>query len=153
MENSRMPDTSTRRRAFAGVIPTLAAAGGLLAGAAALPTPAAAADDWCDIDPPVIVKTPRGRLVTVFANIGAKGLTPALLAELSRITYTVTSTNGGKATKVDMYVTVPRTLLLFGTAPARVKVTSLALGLGTFYGSGTGVSGTPMHVSFVLPVA
>jgi hypothetical protein len=118
--------------------------------AAAAPA-AEAADEWCDTDPPVLIKTPKGRLVTVYALIGAQGLTTALLNDLAKISYTAAPASGG--TLVAMTVTVRRTLLTGANVATRVTVSSGLLGLGTFYGSATGTAGVPMTVTFVLPVA
>ena len=87
----------------------MAAAAFAAAPAAALAAPMAAqaADEWCDIDPPVIVRTPKGRLVTVYALIGAKGgLLASLLNELAAISYTVAPANNGTATLVTLSATV-----------------------------------------------
>ncbi len=119
--------------------------------ALAVPIAAQAADEWCDIDPPVIINTPKGNLVTVYDLISAKGLTASLLNELAVIDVAVQPANDGTATLVNMSVTVRRTLLT-GSTPTKVSVTSGLWGTGTVYGSATGTAGTPMPVQFLLPV-
>jgi hypothetical protein len=109
-----------------------------------------AGEEWCDIDPPVVIVTPQGHLATVYANIGSQGLLPSLLNELSQISYTVAPANGGTATQVTLTVTVRKTLLTGSSTPTRVKVSSLLLGLGNVYGSANGTVGKPMTVKFLI---
>src|SRR5919108_1929070 len=72
---------------------------------AALAPTAGATEQWCEDDPLVIIVTPRGHLVPVYANNGANGLEhlPALLA--ARIDYIAQPAADG--TLVSMDVTVP----------------------------------------------
>ena len=143
-----------RRLFHTEIIKGMGTAAATAAGVAVLlrAAPAAeAADEWCDIDPPVIIRTPKGRLVTVYALIGAQGLLAALLNELAAVSYTVASANNGTATLVTLKATVHKTLLT-GSCPTRVKVTSGLLGLGTSYGEATGTAGTSMTVKFLLNV-
>ena len=144
---------ATIKRTLLGILTAFllaAPAGGLLPVA----TTVHAAAEWCDVDPPVLIVTPQGRVVTVYALIGAQKLTTSLLTELSKISYTVAPANNGAATQVTLTVTVNKLLLLApaGT-PTRLTVSSSLWGSGTTYGTATGAVGSPMTVTFLLPVA
>ena len=115
------------------------------------PAPAAAMEEWCDVDPPVAITTPAGNTVVVYALIGAQNLTAAALSEASQVSYTVAPANGGTATQVALSVTVRQLPTVPAGTPTRVKVTDLPWGNGNVYGTGTGTVGAPISVTFVLP--
>jgi hypothetical protein len=110
-------------------------------------------DEWCDTDPLLLVITPQGNIVPLFYMTGVQaplqvGL--ALLGLLS-MSYTAVPAQGG-GTQVAVNVTVPNGLL--GTRyPARLKVSTGALGTGTVYGTDTGLTGETLTVQFHLSVS
>ena len=116
---------------------------------AALAPSAGATEQWCEDDPLVIVRTPRGNLVPVYVNNGAKGLEhlPAVLA--ARIRYTAQPAIGG--TLVSMDVTIPDDWFddHFDT---RTAVTTGPANTGTRLAAASGYSGEAMRVQFKLKV-
>ena len=117
----------------------------------AAPTPALASDTWCDVDPVQLVITSGGRLVPIFVTNGAPSLLYAPQLLLAHISHSTESLNGGTATRVTVRVTVPNGL--FGrTFPTRSVVTSGPLGLLDIYATGSGTSGSPMVMTFTLPI-
>ena len=128
----------------------------LIVAAATTAAPVAAGEEWCDVDPVVLIVTPHGALVPVFANTGAAGLlnTPAALLSLLQTRATVRPGADGHSTLVDLAITVPNLpLLSWGSFPTRTTISSGPLGTGRVYGRATGTSGRAMHVVFTLPVA
>jgi hypothetical protein len=131
----------------------------VLRGRTDLPLPGAgvaeAGDEWCDVDPILLIKTPKGNLATVFYLTGVCGprdLVGALLGLLSA-DYSVQP--DGDGTRVTLDVLVPKGLLGLGFGsprPTRLKVTSGLLGSGDHYGSTTGETGKVMTVDFRLDV-
>jgi hypothetical protein len=124
-----------------------------------LPFPGAgvaeAGDEWCDVDPVLLVVTPKGNLTTVFYLTGVLGPRDLVGALLGLITASYTVQSDGDGTRVRLTVTVPRGLLGLGAGPARptrLKVTSGLLGSGVQYGSTTGETGKPMSLDFRLGV-
>ena len=68
---------------------------------------AAAGEQWCEDDPPVVITTPLGAHVVVYVTNGAQGAEHLVAVQLASISYTVTSIDGGRATLVRMAVTIP----------------------------------------------
>jgi hypothetical protein len=111
--------------------------------------PVWAGDDWCEVDPLVVIRTPGGRLVPVYYVSGALGLEHAATLLLATKAYTAEPA-GGK-TWVTVRVTVPDDV--FGTAfPTRLTVSEGPLGTLTVYDRTTGTSGSPMTARFFLDV-
>ena len=147
--DARHRSAVTRRvaaRATGGLAATL------LAGAlAARHVAVASADQWCDVDPAVVIATPAGNLVVVFVNTGAYGLTNQPLLLLASMKWTVEPARQGTATLVRLDVTVPNGLL--GVRfPTRTTASSGPLGTGTVYAQVSGMSGEPMRATFTLDV-
>ena len=131
------------RRRFAvatalALIPTFALA----------PAAGAASDEWCDIDPIVVIKTPKGNLVPVYNTNGARGLEHQAVLPLSKVKYTVKSAAGGQ-TQVTMDVTVPNDLFDSGF-PTRTKISTGPMGTLDVLATAEGTSGKAMRVQFTL---
>ncbi len=110
-----------------------------------------AGDEWCEVDPAVLITTPGGRLVVVYVTNGALGLEHLVAAQLAAVRHTVQPVEGGRATLVKMDVVVPNDL--FGSGfPTKTTVSSGPLKTLTVYASATGTSGSPMRLEFTLPV-
>ena len=71
------------------------------------PAASAAADEWCDMDPVVVIKTPGGNLVPLFNTNGVQGLKNQPALALAKVSYTVKPADGGRKTLVTMEVTLP----------------------------------------------
>ncbi len=113
------------------------------------PSVAQAGDDWCEIDPLLLIQTPAGNTVPVFYLTGAYGLEHAAATQLAQATYAVEPDAGG--TKVTFKVTVPDDL--FGKGfPTRVTVSSGPWGTLQVHGKASGTSGAPMSLEFYLDV-
>jgi hypothetical protein len=113
------------------------------------PVAGAASDEWCDMDPLVVIQTPAGRLVPVYNTNGAKGLKYQVALPLAKVRYTVQPADGGRKTLVDMEVTVPNGLYGSGFA-TRTKISTGPMGTLTVLAAGEGVSGSAMRVQFTL---
>jgi hypothetical protein len=128
------------------VVVAAALAAGLLF---ASPSSAAAWATFCDWDPLILVVTPSGNIVPVYASVWTS--TPLNLG-LPLAGYTASRTYdwaGNPHTAVDMTISVPAGLLLrFNTYN---MATSGLLGTGTVYATKDGTSGTPVHLKFTLP--
>lgn len=121
-------------------------------GALGLSGTAAAGETWCDVDPPVAIRTPQGNLVVVWVVTSGP---PLLLANLllPHIEHEVRPTEGGDATRVTMDVTVKDTLGLAGRQPVKSEVWTGPLRTGRLLSSATGLSGEAMRHRFKLDVA
>ena len=128
------------------------------AGALSLSGTAAASETWCDVDPPVVIRTPEGNLRVVYVVTSGP---PQLLASLllPAIDCEVRPAQGGEATRVQLSVTVKDTLGLggllglSGRQAVRSEVWSGPARTGELLSSVDGVSGSPMRHSFKLDVA
>jgi hypothetical protein len=152
-----------RRRTFAGR--TAAALGTLVAaGTAALAmAPAAAAEDWCDMDPRLPVVTPGGSRQDVYVTVGALGSTHRRALHQAAIGWTAKSITGG--TEVTITVTVPldesQTPDRTGARsadrtpfPTRAVVSTQPYGKGTVLArKDDGKAGTEMRLTYSLNVA
>jgi hypothetical protein len=117
-------------------------------------TSAQAGAEWCDTDPLILISTPGGQIVPVFILVGALGLEhlpAAQAASLLATSHTVKSTRGGLATSVTVTVEVPDDLFARGF-PTRAAISSGPLGSGKVYADTEGKSGTPMTLSFTIPI-
>lgn len=131
-----------RRRAIAATL--LGAAGALSTSGTA-----AANETWCDVDPPVVIRTPQGNLRVVYVVTSGP---PLLLANLllPAISYDVRPAEGGDATRVQLNVTVKGLLGLLGRQAVRSEVWSGPARTGDLLSSVDGVSDSPMRHSFKL---
>src|SRR5688500_3621713 len=71
------------------------------------PVASAASDEWCDLDPVVVIRTPGGDLVPVYNTNGVQGLKNQPALALAKVSYTVQPADGGRKTLVTMDVTLP----------------------------------------------
>jgi hypothetical protein len=110
-------------------------------------------DEWCDTDPVLLVVTPQGSIVSLFYMTGVQTALQVGLALLGLLTvsYTAVPAQGG-GTQVTVNVRVPNGLL-GARYPARLKVSSGALGTGTVYGTDTGLTGETLTVQFHLSIS
>jgi hypothetical protein len=111
---------------------------------------AEASDEWCDTDPLLLIETPQKHTVLVYYMTGVQTPLQVGLALLGLLTvsYTAVPAQGG-GTQVTVNVLVPNGLL--GTRyPARLTVSSQAMGTGTVYGRDTGLTGEALTVQFHL---
>ena len=114
----------------------------------ASPTGASAWATFCDWDPLILVVTPSGHLVPVYASVWTS--TP-LNVGLPLASYTASRTYdlaGKPHTAVDMSIYVP-TGLLFNFKTYNMATSGL-LGTGTVYAARYGTSGSPVHLKFTL---
>jgi hypothetical protein len=154
IHSSKMPDrtagaaakSSGTNRFRAALVSMLA--GLLLSGGV---TPAASADEWCDSDPVVMIKTPSGSLVPVYVNTGARGAEHLPAALAAQMDYAAASVANGSATKVKLTVMVPPDAFS-SSFDTRSVVSTGAFGTGTRYAATTGYSGQGMKMEFALPV-
>ena len=147
-----MGGTRMRRRGV-GALAVRAALGAGLAGVAAgrAAPGAGAADYWCDSDPPLVVRTPGGRHVTVYCLTGVQGPAHAVAGLLGNLTLSYTAAAAGHRTRVEVTATVP--CGPGGPYRTRLTVSDLPLGGGTVHGQTTGTCDKPMTVAFFLDVA
>lgn len=119
--------------------------------AACAPASAAlASDQWCDDDPPVVIHTPAGALVTVYVTNGALGVQHLPAVQLASIATDVSPAGGG--TLVRMHVLIPGDA--FDSAfPTRSVVSTGPFATGTIHAQASGSSGRSMTMTFTLPVA
>ena len=113
------------------------------------PVAGAASDEWCDIDPIVVIQTPAGNLVPIYNTNGAQGLEHQVALPLSKVSYTVQPADGGTKTLVKLEVTVPNGLFGSGFA-TRTKISTGPMGTLKVLAATEGVSGRAMKVQFTL---
>ena len=112
---------------------------------------ALAGDDWCDVDPTLLVTTPAGNHAVVYYVTGAYGTQHAATTQLATVSYSAAPANGGQATNVTLSVAVPNDA--FGAGfPTRVVVSAGPWATYGVFGSAQGVSGQTMQVSFLLNI-
>ena len=111
--------------------------------------PAGAMEEWCDDDPPIVIRTPAGRLVPVYVTNGALGAQHLTAAQLARISYAVQPIPGASATRVTVSVAVPGDLWS-SSFSTRTSVSTGPMKTGTVYGTATGSATQTMVVSFRL---
>jgi hypothetical protein len=114
----------------------------------ASPSSAGAWATYCDWDPLILVVTPSGNIVPVYASVWTSS---PLQLGLPLASYTASRTYdwaGKPHTAVDMTIYVPAGLLFrFNTYN---MATSGLLGTGKVYATKYGTSGTPVHLKFTL---
>ena len=137
-----------RRRAVGTVLVRTAGAAALAAAAGHAVPVAWAWDEWCDSDPLLVIRTPRGRLVTVYCLIGVYGAKAVVAGLVGNLTPAYTVAPAGHRTRVTVTALVP--CLLGAGHRTRLIVTSRPLGAGTVYGETKGPCGEPLAVSFFL---
>ena len=118
---------------------------------AAAPSSASAGDTWCDVDPLVVVTTPKGNRVPIYVTTSALGVQHAPSLVVQAMAYSARPTNGGTATYVGLVVTVPNDTFGSGYL-TRTKASSGPLGTGKLHGTAEGRAGSGMFMSFILPV-
>ena len=139
-----------RRRSVGTVLARTAGAAALAAAAGHAVPVARAWDEWCDTDPLLVIRTPEGRLVTVYCLIGVYGATEVVAGLVGNLTPAYTAAPAGDRTRVTVTAAVPCGL---GAAfPTRLTVSALPAGGGHQYGKTTGTCDAPMAVSFFLAV-
>jgi hypothetical protein len=116
------------------------------------PAASASEDAWCDADPLVVIRTPKGNTVAVFNTNGVKGLKHQAALLLADVDYTVQSIDGGKKTLVKMQVTLPNGLHGSGFE-TRAKISTGPMGTLDVLAAGDAVTGKPIKLEFVLDVA
>ena len=114
------------------------------------PSRARASDQWCDDDPPVVLHTPGGALVTVYVTDGGLGLPHLPAVQLAHITADVSP--AGSGTRVHVQVLVPGDAFdpSFAT---RSTVSTGPFATGAIYATASGVSGHTMAMTFTIPLA
>lgn len=116
---------------------------------------ASASEEWCSDDPPRVLITPHGNALVLYETLGAQGdlYVADLTLGLASTTYTATDQvrAGVDGTVFTLTVPVPNDLLL-GSFADRAFVSSMPFATGTIYASSTGVSGTPLQLTFWYPL-
>ncbi len=112
---------------------------------------AAAAGEWCEFDPVVLVITPGGAIVPVFVTNGAQGVEHLAGAQLAEMRYSAQPAKSGAATQVQLRVLI-RGDLFDKRFPTRSTVSSGPLATGHIFARADGVSGDTMQLAFVLDV-
>ena len=143
------PGSTAKRAGMMRFLLVIMAALALLVG---LVPGASAGDEWCEVDPVVVITTPGGSVVPVFVNIRAQGLEhlPGILQ--AQDSYTTQSTDGGTATSVRMTVMVPGDRFS-DRYPVQVVVTTGPARTGTTLASAKGYSEQDLQLKFTLYVA
>jgi hypothetical protein len=114
----------------------------------ASPAAAGAWSTYCDWDPLVLVVTPAGHIVPMYDSVWTSSLIDLGVPLESTTTSRVYSPKGAPETAVSVTISVPTGLLF--RYPTTDEVTSGLLGSGTVYARGSGYSGTPVTLKFVL---
>lgn len=108
-------------------------------------------ESFCDWDPLVVVVTPAGNLVPVYDSVWTGQALQVGLPVESYTTRRVYDAAGNPQTAVDMAISVPAGLL--SNFQVRDEVTTGLLGSGTVLATGSGWSGSTVHLKFVLATA
>jgi hypothetical protein len=132
-----------RRLAVAAVLAAVAST-------ATAPAALAGSSEWCDLDPVVLIKTPRGNLVPVFNTMGVRGLKHQAAMLVAKVNYSVQPAEGGRKTRVKLDVTVPEGPLWGRNFDTRTVISTGPLGTLKVLGRGEGRSGRAMRVQFTL---
>jgi hypothetical protein len=115
----------------------------------ASPSSAAAWATFCDWDPLILVVTPGGHIVPVYASVWTSSPLNLGLPLASYKASRVYDVGGNPHTAIDMTIWVPAGLLFqFQTYD---MATSGLLGTGTVYAAKYGRSGTLTHLYYTLP--
>ncbi|HET7771089.1 MAG TPA: hypothetical protein VFN74_20110 [Chloroflexota bacterium] len=119
--------------------------------ASALASTAGAADEWCEVDPAVVIRTPGGNKVVVHVTYAALGREHQATLRETAISTTVRAA-GPSATDVEIQVLIPNDRFATGFQ-TRSMVSTLPFGKGTPLASDQGKSGQAMKLRFRLDVA
>jgi hypothetical protein len=111
-----------------------------------------AGDEWCEVDPVVVIRTPGGSVVPVYVNIRAQGLEHLAAIQQAQVSHTTQSTDGGTATLVRMTVMVPGDQFS-DRYPVQVVVSTSPARTGTTLASAKGYSEQDLRLPFKLYVA
>jgi hypothetical protein len=121
-----------------------------LLGVGALAPAAGAYDEWCEVDPAVLVRTPGGNTVVVHITSAALGIEHEAALRAASISTTVQA-GGAGGTDVEIEVTVPDDALATGFS-TRTMASTLPWGTGTVLATETGKSGQAMKLRFRLDI-
>lgn len=125
----------------------------LLLAALAAPAPVArASEEWCEIDPVVVVKTPQGNVVPVYVTSAAPS--PKYLPQLltAKLSHETRPARGGRATVVWLEVDIPSDALSGDDFRTRSIVSTGPLATGTILATADGLSGRAVRLTFDLDV-
>lgn len=111
---------------------------------------ATASDQWCEDDPPIVIHTPGGAIVTLYVTDSALGVQHLPAVQVASITADVGPAGGG--TLVHVHVLVPGDAF-DGHFPTRSVVSTGPFATGTIEATAGGFSGQTMAMAFTLPVA
>ena len=114
-------------------------------------TPTVWADEWCQNDPAVVIRTPAGKTVVVHVTNYALGAQHLNALNAARIDQAVRPAANGHGTQVAIEVTVPDDAYASGF-PVRSVVSTKPFGRGTVYDDESGLSGNTLRLSFRLDV-
>src|SRR5688500_9449 len=117
------------------------------------PMASAASSEGCDMDPVVVIRTPKGNLVPVFNTMGVQGVQHQAAMLLAKVSYTVQPVDGGRKTLVTLNVTIPEGGLLGSDFATRTTISTGPLGTLKVLGTAQGESGRAMRVQFTLDTA
>ena len=112
---------------------------------------ALAGDEWCPVDPSLVVRTLAGNTVVVHITTYALGSEHVPALRDAAISYTVQPVPGQAATDVDVDIVVPDDAFAVGF-PTRAAVSTQPFEGGTVLDSDSGKSGQAMKLRFRLDV-
>ena len=111
---------------------------------------ATASDQWCEDDPPIVIDTPGGALVTLYVTDSALGVQHLPAVQLASITADVSP--AGSGTLIHVHVLVPSDAF-DGHFATRSVVSTGPFATGTIDATASGFSGQTMAMAFTLLVA
>jgi hypothetical protein len=111
---------------------------------------ATASDQWCEDDPPIVIHTPGGALVTLYVTDSALGAQHLPAVQLASITADASPTGSGTLVHVQVLV---RSDAFDGHFAIRSVVSTGPFATGTIEATASGFSGQTMAMAFTLPVA
>lgn len=142
-----------KRRAFLSTTATAAAtlvAGMGMIGSAQV---ASADDGWCDVDPPIYIRTATGETVVLHVTMYCLGAQHLPAVEAATITYDSSPNRANpRDTDVSVQVFIPGDQFDPRFA-VKSTVSALEFAEGTVYSQVSGTSGVVMQHRFVLPAA
>ena len=106
--------------------------------------------EWCGEDPLVAIVTPSGQSVAVNVNDYARGLDHAAQLKQATFEYTTQTIAGGSqrpVTLVHLEDTIP------SAGAERFPTRAVVFYNGQQLAAVDGISGRPMHLTFIIPVA
>jgi hypothetical protein len=113
---------------------------------------ASAGDEWCEVDPVVVIHTPAGESVPVHITNYGQGAEHLALVQSATIATVVGVASGGQGTSVTINVLV-RDDPLGGTFKTRTVASTGVGGTGAVYDTASGHSGKVMALQFTLNVS